>query len=379
MKINYDRIHRAQELMKQEGMIGIMIMNHDDYRYFFGDTRSQPRAIIPAGGEPVFISFRSEEPELKAALKSENVKVFSHVGEQMSDVKKTFQEIFNGPPPGMQHPEQGKAKVGMQMWFHTPAFLVDLFRTINKQVELVSSDPVMDALRMVKEPDEIEALRKSQSIAAKGMETIRELIKSGITGHELATEAMYVMMKNGAEGTSTPIHINSGIRSCWVHGKVDHNKIEQGDLVVVDLTPEYKGYCANLARTFVVGEPTEQQEKLYQTYLQMKEGVRKILKPGIRSLDLDKASREVCEENGFGEYHLNGISHGIGLRFEETPAATIIPPHRIIRLKENMTVTIGHTILAIPGLYGVRFEDVYRITPLGGEILYDYPIEFVIG
>ena len=63
MKINYNRINRAQDLMKEQGIIALMIMNHDDYRYFFGDIRVQPRAIIPASGPPIFICFKGEEPE----------------------------------------------------------------------------------------------------------------------------------------------------------------------------------------------------------------------------------------------------------------------------------------------------------------------------
>jgi Xaa-Pro aminopeptidase len=65
----------------------------------------------------------------------------------------------------------------------------------------------------------------------------------------------------------------------------------------------------------------------------------------------------------------------LGLRFEETPASTIIPPHRNVPLREDMTMTIGHTVLAIPGVGGVRHEDVYRVTPTGAEIVWPYPIE----
>jgi Xaa-Pro aminopeptidase len=81
----------------------------------------------------------------------------------------------------------------------------------------------------------------------------------------------------------------------------------------------------------------------------------------------------VCEAHGLGDYHLDGISHGIGLRFEETPASTIIKQHRNVEIREGMTITIGHTILAIPGFGGVRNEDVYLITPDGGQILFPYP------
>ncbi len=364
--------------MREQGMLGIMVMTRDDYLYFFGETRVQPRAIIPAFGDPVFICFKAEEDEIRSVLGNTEVKIFSHVGEQMSSVTKTFKALIERVKHEPGFAPDAKPKVGMQMWFQTPAFLVDLFRKLNPQVQLVPSDPVMDELRMEKDPEEIEKIRQAQKIAALGMDRFKELLEPGITGHELATEITYTMMKAGAYGTSTPIHINSGVRSCWIHGKVDHEEIKDGDMVVVDLTPKFQGYCANLARTFVVGEPETQQLKLIETYIEINKATREALLPGVTVGRLDRIGRGVCIEKGLGEYHLNGISHGIGLRFEETPASTILPNHRTVKLKDKMTVTIGHTILAIPGYGGVRFEDVYRVTPEGGEILFDYPLDYEI-
>lgn len=378
MRINQDRVHQAQTLMREQGLIGIMIMTRDDYQYFFGETRVQPRAIIPAFGEPIFICFKAEEDEIRSALGDKDVKVFSHVGEQMSSVTKTFKSLIERASHETGFISDGKPKVGMQMWFKTPAFLVDLFRKLNPQVELVPSDPVLDQLRMVKDPEEIDKIRQAQKIATLGMDRLKEMLEPGLTGHELATEITYTMMKAGSSGTSTPMHINSGIRSCWIHGKVDHEVIREGDLVVVDLTPKYQGYCANLARTFVVGEPEPKQQKLIDTYFEINTATREMLKPGVTVGRLDRIGRGICQENGLEEYHLNGISHGIGLRFEETPASTILPNHRTVKLRDNMAVTIGHTILAIPGFGGVRFEDIYRVTPHGGEILVDYSLDYII-
>jgi len=355
-------------------MIGIMIMNRDDFRYFFGDIRVQPRAIIPAFGDPVVISFKGEADEVQAALGDQSVKVFSHVGEQMSNVSKTFRALADEFPDKMKILNGEPIRVGMQMWFGTPAFLVDLFRKLNPQVELVSSDPVLDELRMVKDEEEIELMRQAQQIAGQGMDRLRELLAPGRTGQEIATEVLYTMMKAGASGTSTPMHINIGIRSCWIHGMVDDTEIREGDLVVVDLTPIYQGYCANLARTFVVGEPDRTQQKLIDVYQEMIPAIRQSLKPGVTVGRLDRIGQEICARHGLEEYHLKGISHGIGLRFEETPASTILPQHSSVKLRENMMMTIGHTVLAIPGFGGVRFEDIYRVTPTGGEILFDYPM-----
>ena len=378
MEINQKRIDRVQRLMRQQGMIGIMIMNRDDFRYLFGDIRVQPRAIIPAYGAPVIISFKGEADEIQSALGDQQVKVFSHVGEQMANVSKTFRTLAEEYPERMKISDQEPLKVGMQMWFDTPAFLVDLFRKLNPQIELVPSDPVMDELRMVKDARELELMRQAQEIAGLGMDRMRELIEPGRTGQELAAEVLYAMMKAGASGTSTPMHINIGIRSCWIHGMVDDTEIQEGDLVVVDLTPVYQGYCANLARTFVVGEPDQKQQLLIDVYQKMIPAVQNALSPGTTVGRLDRIGREICTNHGLEEYHLKGISHGIGLRFEETPASTILPQHSAVKLREDMVMTIGHTILAVPGFGGVRFEDLYRVTPTGGELLFAYPMEPVL-
>lgn len=378
MKINQQRIDKAQSLMREQGMVGMMIMTRDDYRFFFGDTRVQPRAIIPAFGEPVLICFKGEEEEIRRSLGDQPVRFFSHVGEQMVGVTQTFRKLAENFPGEMTSGENGKLKVGMQMWFSTPAFLVDLFRKLNPQVDLVSSDPVMDELRMVKEEEEIELLSRAQQIAGLGMDVLRNLLKSGISGREIAGEVTCSMLKAGASGTSTPLHINIGIRSCWIHGKVDDSVIQEGDLVVADLTPMVQGYCANLARTFVIGQPDERQQLLIDTYQELIAVTREALVPGVTVGRLDRIGRKICAQHGLEEYHLKGISHGIGLRFEETPATTILPNQSTIKLRENMVMTIGHTILAIPGFGGVRFEDLYRVTPQGGEILFQYPMDYQV-
>ena len=71
---------------------------------FFSEVRSQPRAIIPASGSPVFVGFTGEEADLRRELGDESFKVFSHVGEQISNVRETFRELYGGPPPGIKLP-----------------------------------------------------------------------------------------------------------------------------------------------------------------------------------------------------------------------------------------------------------------------------------
>ena len=371
MNVRQDRIARVQARMREEGLVAIVVMNHDDYRYLFGTDRTQPRAIIPFEGPPELIAFTGEEPELRASLANGEVRVFGSVGGQIHDIVGRLREIVaatGSPPAG------GRPRVGMQLWFETPAFLVDLFRKVNPEVDLVSSDPVMDPLRAIKDPGELANMTEAQRIAGLGMDRARELLRPGVTAHEVATEALHVMMQAGAESTSTPIYVNFGIETCMLHGRLSPRPLEYGELALVDLTPQVEGYCANLARTFVLGKPDNRQRELLATYVELVDAVRPAMCPGATVAQLDELAADVRERHGLAEYGVYGIGHGIGLRFEEPPASTIIPAHRNLPLQEGMTVTIGHPVLAIPGFGGVRFEDVYRVTPSGGEVLWPYPI-----
>jgi len=376
LEVRFDRIARIQEAMREQGWIAIVIVNHDDYRYLFGTDRSQPRAIIPFQGPPELVAFTGEEPELRAALAEGEVRVFGSVGGQIHDVVGRLRELAAAAPT--EWSTDGRFKVGLQMWFHTPAFLIDMFRQVNPQVDVVSSDPIMDPLRMIKEPEELALLTEAQRIAGLGMDRARELLRSGVTAHEIATEATYTMMRAGAEGTSTPIYVNFGVETCMLHGRLSPAPLERGQLALIDLTPTVDGYCANLARTFVLGQPDARQAGLIAAYREIVTAVRTAMKPGTTVAQLDAKAGEVCVAHGFGNYQVYGIGHGIGLRFEEPPASTIIPPHKNLPLAEGMTVTIGHTVLAIPGFGGVRFEDVYRVGGTGSEILVDYPIDPIV-
>jgi Xaa-Pro aminopeptidase len=378
MRVRSDRIARIQAGMREQKLIAIVVMNHDDYRYLFETDRSQPRALIPYQGPPELIAFTGEEPELRAALAEGEVRVFGSVGGQIHDVVGRLCELAAADPYGTAAAGE-RPRVGMQMWFHTPAFLVDLFRQVNPQVELVSSDPVMDPLRMVKDPDEIALMTEAQRIAGIGMDRARELLRPGVTAHEVATEVLYAMMRAGAEATSTPIYVNFGVETCMLHGRVSPNPLQRGELALVDLTPQVQGYCANLARTFVLGQPDDRQSALIAAYRETIAAVREAMRPGVTVGQLDEKAKEASARYGLADYQVYGIGHGIGLRFEEPPASTIIPPHKGLPLVEGMTVTIGHPVLAIPGFGGVRFEDVYRLTAEGPKILADYPIEPIVG
>lgn len=357
--LHRERIAKVQARMREQGIDAYMILTHDDYIYLMGEDRYQPRAIIPAQGDPIIITFKGEEEEVRQQLQREEVKVFSTVGQQIKDVVESMRALFQ--KAGVEE----KMTVGVQMGFFTPAFLLNMFQKANPQVQVTNIAPVMDELRMIKGPDEINLMKKAAHIADIGMETARKVLKPGISENEVGAEIEYAMRKAGGHGVTAPVFVNSGVRSGWLHGMASDKIIEEGDLVVVDVTPKYNGYHSNLCRTFVAGEPTNDQKRLYDTYLKAQQAVIEQVKPGMKNRAIDDIAKAVYEENGLAEYFVFGFSHSIGLMFEETPAPTIHPMDGNVELKAGMTITAGHSVLSVPGIGGVRIEDTLHLTEQG--------------
>lgn len=255
--IRQDRIELAQAKMREQGIDAYMILTHDDYIYFFGEDRYQPRAVLPARGEPIIITFQGELDEVKANMQLQNVKVFATVGQQIKDVVESMKSLFQAASG------KDNMTVGVQMGFFTPAFMLNMFKKANPQVEVVSIAPVMDDLRMVKEASKIELIKKACEIADIGMSTAQRCLKVGVSENEVGAEIEYAMRKAGGHGVATPVFVNSGVRSGWMHGMASEKIVEASDLVVVDIVPRYRGYCANLCRTFVVGQASEKQAHMH--------------------------------------------------------------------------------------------------------------------
>ncbi len=368
--MNKERVARVQERLRQHKIAAFLILTHDDYIYLLGEDRYQPRAIIPAQGKPIIVCFQGEAEEIAASLGVDDVRVFNTVGQQIKDVVEVMRSLLAAA--GMS-PREGKLSIGVRLGFSTPAFLIDLFEKANPRVETTDIAPVVDDLRAVKDPGEVEIMKKAAAVAAKGMEAAATALCAGVTENDVAAEAEYAMRKAGGLGTATPVFVNSGVRSRWLHGTATEKVIEAGDLVVVDLVPRFRGYCSNLCRTFVVGEPRADQRRLLAAYAAAQAAVVRVLRPGLRMREVDAAAKAVFDEAGFGEFYVPGISHGIGLEFEEWPMPTIHPTHQNAELRAGMTITVGHSILSAPGIGGARFEDTFLLGEAGAEPLTPFP------
>ena len=115
---------------------------------------------------------------------------------------------------------------------------------------------------------------------------------------------------------------------------------------------------------------------MFETYRLAQAAGIEALSPSARNRDIDAAAQAVFSAAGYGDFYVSGISHGIGLDFEELPRPTIHPADSRVELREKMTVTVGHSVLSVPGVGGVRIEDTFHLTDEGPERLTAYDPDF---
>lgn len=249
------------------------------------------------------------------------------------------------------------------------------YTQVHQGRELVSSAGLVERLRMIKDEAEIAIMQKAASIADEAWSHILGYIKPGVVERELAVELEYKMKKLGAEGLAFDIICASGVRSALPHGRASEKKIEAGDLVTFDFGALYKGYCSDMTRTVMVGEPSEKQREIYQTVLEAQLRGVAACKAGMTGKELDDVCRDYIKEKGYGEYFGHGTGHGVGRFIHEGPKLSFRGEHDV--LEPGMVVTIEPGIY-LPGWGGVRIEDMVLVTADGCRRLSQSPKDLVI-
>jgi len=165
-----------------------------------------------------------------------------------------------------------------------------------------------------------------------------------------------------------------GENSSLPHGSSGNNRLKKGDFVMFDLGVKWEGYSSDITRTFIFGSEDSQKKEIYNIVLEANLKAIKNCQPGAIIGEVDKISRNIIEEAGYGEFYPHRIGHGIGLEGHESPSMNSLNPDRLI---EGMIFTIEPGIY-MPKVGGVRIEDELVITEKGPELLTKYPKELRI-
>ena len=251
------------------------------------------------------------------------------------------------------------------------------FKRIFKPVRVVASKSVekkINALRRTKSKEEVENIKKAQKIAEDAFNDVLSFIKPGVTEREIALHLDFYMLSHGAEALSFETIAVAGKKTSMPHGVPDENVVCDGDFVTMDFGAVVNGYHSDMTRTVAVGNVSPEQKKVYEIVLQAQLCALEKLKCGVSCKDADAAARDIITSAGYGEYFGHGTGHGVGIEIHESPS---LSPRSEEILKMNDIVTVEPGIY-LPGKFGVRIEDMARITKKGYENLTDAPKELII-
>ena len=351
------RRRKAQAAMAEKDVAALQVTSRENYYYLTGDVRNVARLFLPQQDEPTIIVFDEEVEPAKNAS-------------GISDVRG-----WRTPAQLMQHFFQlvkGHSLTDKKVGFCThsnPGFLVYKFLKSNPKMTVIENEEVLMDQRYVKDADELVAMKRAAEAADKGIAAAAAAIKPGITEIDVAAEAEYAMRKAGAMRYGSSTFVDSGPHSIYLHGGTTSRKIQNGDIIVIDVHPVVDMYSSDCARTVICGEATPKQRELMQTYRGIQQAIIEQIKPGWKVGQVTKAFTEAFTSRGYGEAWIPGPVHGVGLEFEEWPHPSHYFGHTQLDIAENWTLAIGHSILPAKGTGGIKFEDTIQVTSEGGRSL----------
>ena len=248
--------------------------------------------------------------------------------------------------------------LGVQSW-------LDLTKELPSRVTPEVNNSFIEALRLVKDKQEIELMGKAGELTSEGMKAAYEAVKSGAKEYKVAAEIEYAMRRRGAGPTAFETIVASGACSAFPHGGCSDREIREGDLVVVDIGATFNYYCSDMTRTLVAGKPSAKQQKIYDTVKAAQQKAFEAVRAGVVVGDLDAVARRLITDAGYGEYFVHRLGHGVGLEVHEPPS---IGPTNRDKLALGSVVTDEPGIY-IPGFGGVRIEDTVLVGKNGAERL----------
>lgn len=235
--------------------------------------------------------------------------------------------------------------------------------------------PVIAEMRMQKDEDEVALVRDAVAITDKALQHVMKTLEPGMAEYQAQANFEYTIRYNGAEGTSFPTIAGSGVNGTMLHYETNLDICEDGTLLLLDLGAKYRGYCADITRTYPVnGTYSERQRQVYDIVLAANREVARVAKPGMTLRELNDIAKKVLaegcmklglieKEDEIGTYYMHGVSHHLGIDVHDVTAAC------------NDRLRPGAVITDEPGLYideweiGIRIEDDILITEDGCEVL----------
>jgi Xaa-Pro aminopeptidase len=230
----------------------------------------------------------------------------------------------------------------------------------------------LHALRLHKSDDEISRIGAAADLHLDALQEVEQLIRPGTREREVALALEFALRRRGAEEKAFDIIVASGLRGAMPHAVAGDKALAEGDMVTIDFGCRLDGYHSDETVTLALGDVPEILRSVFDIVLEAHDRALAAVAPGIALAELDRIARDHINSHGYGDYFGHGLGHGVGLAVHEAPA---VSARSKACAEMGMVFTIEPGIY-LPGVGGVRIEDMVLVTAEGHRTLTKIPKTF---
>jgi Xaa-Pro dipeptidase len=353
------RIAKAQSLMAQRKVAALLVESGSSLEYFTGirwhRSERTTLAIIPASGDVLVVTPAFEEPSVRETLQ---------VGGDVrpwDEHENPFEKIVQGlKDRGIN---SGLLAAESTIRF----FIVAGIRQASSAYEIIPADPIVRACRLIKSSAELALLQVANDVTIEALRQVHGQVVLGMSGPDIAALMDQATISLGGSPEFSLVLLNEA--SAYPHGSVKLQKIREGSVILMDCGCAVHGYQSDISRSWVFGQATARQRKVWDTVKRGQEIALQTAKINVPVGAIDDAVRKYYESEGWGPgYRLPGLSHrtghGIGLDGHEPPYLV----HGDTTPLEAGMCFSDEPGIYIPGEFGIRMEDCWHMTSSGPKL-----------
>ena len=358
--LEISRLTALRNLLAHREVDGFLVSGPENRRYLSGFTADDPDwglLLITQTAAVLFTDFRYQLWAQQEAAAFQIVIYKVSLGETLMELLKEFQV-------------QRLGFEAAHLTYRSYQRLTETAAGVGLKVEWLPLEGVVEELREVKGPEELTAMRRALELSEAVLRRISRELAPGKTERQVAWEIERGLREGGAESLAFPPIVAAGENSARPHHQPGDHVLQAGEPILIDMGARLDGYCADITRTYILGPPDEQFQKIYTLVRRAQAHAEAELKAGMDSLAGDALALEVIAAGGYGEAFGHSLGHGVGLAVHENPA---LSPHQ----ERRSTLKAGSVVTVEPGIYlagwgGVRLEDMVLLKEDGAEVMNRY-------